>query len=283
MTIQRHRNIGVTGAHDKTILVDAFYEDARKHQPIVVFAHGFKGFKDWGTFDLIGERFVEAGFGFIKLSFSHNGVPPDAPYEITDKATFGQNNFSKELADLDALLNWIQDTTLIPPEVLNRTDINLIGHSRGGTMVIIKTSEDSRVKRGISWSAPADLEARWTTEQYDQWREDGVYYVLNGRNGDYLPLYWQLAEDMEANQERFHIQNALADMDKPFMVAHGTEDESVPQEEAIKLKKWNSNVKLELIPGASHTYGGYHPYEEDHLPQTLQHLVKASIRFLEDN
>ncbi len=283
MTIKRHRNIGITGANNKTILVDAFYEDARKHQPIVLFAHGFKGFKDWGTFDMIGERFVEAGFGFIKFNFSHNGVRPDAPYEITDKETFGQNNFSKELADLEAILDWIQHTNLIPEEILNHSDLNLIGHSRGGSIILIKAAEDFRVKRAVCWSAPAELEARWTKEEYDQWRHQGVFYVVNGRNGEYLPLYWQLAEDMKANQERLNIKRAIENMDKPFMVAHGTEDEAVPQEEALKLKRWNANVKLELIPGASHTYGGYHPYEADHLPQTLRHLLKASFRFIEEN
>lgn len=282
MSIQRQRNIAIEGANGRTVLVDAFYEDARKLQPVVVFAHGFKGFKDWGTFDLIGERFVEAGFGFIKFNFSHNGVPPEAPYEITDKTAFGENNYTKELTDLDSLLEWVRETSLIPAEVLNREDLTLVGHSRGGSVTIIKTCEDERVTRGISWSAPADLAARWTPSEYESWQKEGVFYVVNGRNGESLPLYWQLAEDMEANQNRFDLEQQVQQLSKPLMVAHGTEDEAVPQEEALKLKSWNSQIKLELIPGASHTYGGYHPYPENKLPQSLGHLLKACFRFIHE-
>lgn len=280
MTIQLQRNISITGAEGKTVLLDTFYEDARKNQPIVIFAHGFKGFKDWGTFDLIGEHFVEAGFGFIKFNFSHNGVPPEAPYEITDKEAFGLNNFTKELSDLDAVIEWAQATHLIPPGVMERQNITLVGHSRGGSVTILKTSEDPRINRGISWSAPADLVARWTQEQYEHLRKEGVFYVVNGRNGESLPLYRQIADDLKANQQRFNIKHHIENLEKPFMVAHGTEDEAVPQEDALQLKSWNSDVKLELVPGASHTYGGYHPFEDHELPQSLNHLLRACCRFI---
>jgi dienelactone hydrolase len=280
MQIERQRHIRVNGADNQPVLLDAFYDKARRQQPVVIFVHGFKGFKDWGTFDLIGERMVEAGYGFVKLNFSHNGVPPDAPYEITDPETFGRNTFSRELTDLAAVLDWVQMTTLIPEDVLDRTNLNLIGHSRGGSVVILKSAEDSRVQKGISWSAPADLYKRWTDEQYEQWRQEGVYYITNGRNGAQLPLYWEMAQDMEANRERFDVQRAIETMEKPFMVAHGTEDEAVPQEDAIQLKSWNSAVKLELVPGAGHTFGGYHPYEGSVLPQPLDQAVNASLRFL---
>ena len=180
-------------------------------------------------------------------------------------------------------MDWVQLTTLIPEGVLDRTNLNLIGHSRGGSIVILKTAEDKRVQKGISWSAPCDLYKRWTEAQYEQWRQAGVYYVTNGRNGEQLPLYWELAEDMEANRERFDIQAAISTMDKPFMVAHGIEDEAVPQEDAVQLKSLNSNIKLELIPGAGHTYGGYHPFKGVELPRSLHHLVDASIRFLDQS
>ena len=283
MQIERQRHIRVSGADNQPVLLDAFYDKARRQQPVVIFVHGFKGFKDWGTFDLIGERMVEAGYGFVKLNFSHNGVPPDAPYEITDPEMFGRNTFSKELTDLTAVIDWVQSTSLIPDDALDRTNINLIGHSRGGSIVILASAEDKRVQKGISWSAPADLYKRWTAAQYEQWRRDGVYYVTNGRNGAQLPLYWELAEDMEANRERFHIQRAIETIGKPFMVAHGTEDEAVPQEDAIQLKSWNRDIKLELVPGAGHTFGGYHPFTETALPQSLDQVVGASIRFLDED
>ena len=41
-------NIIVDGKHGKPILLDVYWEATDKPKNIVLFAHGFKGFKDWG-------------------------------------------------------------------------------------------------------------------------------------------------------------------------------------------------------------------------------------------
>lgn len=281
--MEKKRNIRLEGAENKPILLDAFYNPDNHKQPVVIFTHGFKGFKDWGTFDLIGDHFVNAGFVFLKFNFSHNGVPPENPYEITDPETFGLNNFTKELSDLDAVIDWIKRTQLIPEEVIDTSRINLVGHSRGGSIVLLKSYEHDSVQKCVSWSAPCDLYQRWRESEFDQWKSEGVYYVVNGRNGDQLPLYWQLGEDMEHNRGRLDIQHAIKNIGKPTMIAHGTEDEAVPQEDAIQLKSWNRDIKLELIPGGSHTFGGYHPFHETKLPQALEQLVNSTIKFLKNS
>ena len=40
-------------------------------KPVILFNHGFKGFKDWGPFNLMASKFAEAGFVFIKMNFSY--------------------------------------------------------------------------------------------------------------------------------------------------------------------------------------------------------------------
>lgn len=34
--------------HDKPILTDVFYKQTCTKKPIVIFCHGYKGYKDWG-------------------------------------------------------------------------------------------------------------------------------------------------------------------------------------------------------------------------------------------
>ena len=77
------KNIRISGEDRKTIALDLFYQMSGK-QPLVIYAHGFNGFKDWGNFDLIATRFAEAGFCFLKFNFSHNGTTPELPEYFAD-------------------------------------------------------------------------------------------------------------------------------------------------------------------------------------------------------
>ena len=35
------------------------------NNPLVIFSHGFKGFKDWGPFNFISDKFVKSGLNFL--------------------------------------------------------------------------------------------------------------------------------------------------------------------------------------------------------------------------
>ena len=51
------KNIVINGKHNKPILLDFAYKVTGNAKPVVVFAHGFKGFKDWGHFNKVMEYF----------------------------------------------------------------------------------------------------------------------------------------------------------------------------------------------------------------------------------
>ena len=60
MTITK--NIIVPGKHEKPILTDVFYSNYNTSKPLIIFCHGYKGFKDWGAWDLMAKAFADAGF-----------------------------------------------------------------------------------------------------------------------------------------------------------------------------------------------------------------------------
>src|ERR1700748_884234 len=90
----------LNGSDNKPILLDITYKETNGTSPVILYAHGFNGFKDWGNFDLIAQQFTDAGFAFVKFNFSHNGTTPDHPNEFADLDAFGKNNYTKELKDL---------------------------------------------------------------------------------------------------------------------------------------------------------------------------------------
>jgi len=64
-----NKNIIIKGTHHKPILSDVFYNDNQVKKPIVIFAHGYKGYKDWGAWNLVAKAFANSGFVFIKFNF----------------------------------------------------------------------------------------------------------------------------------------------------------------------------------------------------------------------
>lgn len=276
------KNIRLKGADDRPFLLDAYFDQANTEQPVVIFSHGFKGFKDWGHWSFIARSFVEAGFVFITYNFSHNGTTVDASFDFEDLEAFGNNNFSKELFDLGEVINWLQsDNCEIPKGVFNIGKLSLIGHSRGGALSIIKASKDDRVKALITWASVDRLDYAWGAEGFlENWRAQGVYHVINGRTGQEMPLYFQLFEDFQSNQPDLDTRHALKKMNQPYLIIHGKADPGVNYQSAKNLNEWYPGSQIRLIEAADHVFGGRHPFEEEQLPAASKELVDSSISFL---
>lgn len=43
------KNLILNRKKQKPILWDAFFNSSKTQKPLVVFCHGYKGFKDWGS------------------------------------------------------------------------------------------------------------------------------------------------------------------------------------------------------------------------------------------
>ncbi|MBS1765066.1 MAG: dienelactone hydrolase family protein [Bacteroidetes bacterium] len=276
--MNRIRNIIIPGRHYKPVIADLYYPDSSHPLPVVLFAHGFKGFKDWGTFPLVAESFAKAGFAFIKFNFSYNGTTAQSPDEFADMDAFGNNNFTKELDDLQTLLDWLAEYNL-EKEVFNLSDISLAGHSRGGAIAIIKAAEDSRISRLATWASPVDFTKYISQEQLSVWRQSGVIYVENSRTLQQMPLYYQLAEDVMSNPERINIERASKQIVIPHVIIHGTEDETVNFADALILHSWNKRAEFVAIDHANHSFGAQHPYTNHLLTPHYQQVVDQTIKF----
>ncbi|MGB3344746.1 MAG: alpha/beta fold hydrolase [Aequorivita sp.] len=279
MTIQK--NLILESKGKRPILYDVYRPKSEAlSTPLVIFCHGYKGFKDWGAWHLVAEAFAEAGFCFLKFNFSHNGGTVEQPIDFPDLEAFAQNNFSLELDDLDRILNSIENgNEHLPTDVSN---ISIIGHSRGGGIVIIKTSEDERIDKVVSWAGVSDFKARFHegTQAFQTWKNQGVMKVENSRTKQMLPHYFQFYEDFKAHESRFTIKRAVENLKVPFLIVHGDEDSTVSLQEAKAMHSWNPNSSLEIISAGDHVFGAKHPWKGNVLPLELQKVVKITIDFL---
>ncbi len=273
------KNILIPGKHNKPILTDVYYLEDDKPKPIIVFCHGYKGFKDWGAWNLMAEEFAKTGFCFIKFNFTYNGGTVEQPIDFPDLESFGNNNYTKELDDLDSVLNWIE-TNLRENNNIDTSNITLLGHSRGGGIVIIKAEEDSRISKVISLAGVSDYENRFPKgDAFDKWRKEGVYYVLNGRTKQNMPHFYQFFEDFENNKDRLNIKRAASNLKIPHLIIHGSHDTSVSIEEAKNLNEWNPKSTIKIIKDADHVFNSKHPWDKKEMPQQLIQVIKAIIEF----
>ena len=265
----------------KPIIFDCFYNESTEPKSIVIFCHGYKGFKDWGAWDLVAQAFTEAGFFFIKFNFSHNGGTMDQPIDFPDLEAFAQNNYSLELEDLNRVVEHFSNDNEYFQE-RNVENISLIGHSRGGGIALIKAEEDSRICKVATWAGVSDYKSRFKegTDGFKKWGQTGRFYVENGRTKQQMPHDWQFYTNFLKNENRLTISRAAKALSKPWLIVHGDNDTSVLITEGEELHKWNVNSNFEKIKEANHVFGATQPWNKTKLPKHLKDVVEKTIKFL---
>ena len=274
------KNISIEGKHQKPIVTDVFYNETHQPKKIVVFCHGYKGFKDWGAWNLMAEAFANAGFFFIKFNFSHNGGTLEQPIDFPDLEAFGNNNYTKELDDLAFVIDWIFNANEYKNEV-DLQQVSLLGHSRAGGIVLLKSNEDSRIKKVITLASVCDFGKRTATiGDLDQWKKEGVKYVVNGRTKQNMPHFYQFYENFIQNKERLDIKKATEQLAIPHLLIHGDSDTSVLIDEAENLQLWNPNADYKIIKNADHVFNVKHPWKQKDMSKEMEEVVNLCINFI---
>lgn len=266
---------------EKSILLDVSYCDDGKKKPIVIFCHGYKGFKDWGYWNAMAENYAEENLFFLKFNFSHNGGTINNPIVFPDLTAFGENNFIKELDDLETVISWITSPINTYSKEINTKEIILIGHSRGGGIVTIKASEDKRITKVITLAGVSDYKSRFPVgQELAHWEREGVTFIENSRTKQQMPHYFQFYTNFIENEQRLTISKAIKNLSKPYLIVHGTADETVTLKEAKDLHSWNTKSELFTIQNANHVFGSSHPCDKETLPVDLQIAITKTIGFI---
>jgi dienelactone hydrolase len=256
------------------ILIDVRAGGRTSSRPAVLVLHGFKGFKDWGMFPHLAERLALAGFTAVSPNLSGSGVDDAGEFSLPDR--FGHNTFSAELQDAGRVIDALMQGELgVPPP----STLGLVGHSRGGGIAALQTARDPRVRALVTWAAISRVE-RWPQDQRTAWRTAGHTEIQNARTGQILPLYTDVLDDIEQNAESLDIEAAAGRIRIPWLIIHGTEDESVGFSEAESLKAASSRKGTQLLPieQGGHTFGATHPWRSS-TPQ-LDTVFDATIQWL---
>ncbi len=274
------KNIAITGQHGRPIVTDLFFNQDALQKPVVIFCHGYKGFKDWGAWDIMAQQFAKAGYFFVKFNFSHNGGTLENPIDFPDLEAFANNTYSKEIDDLQSVLDWIWTSNPHQSET-NLDQIYIIGHSRGGGIVTLTASQDKRIKKIVSLAGVCDFRSRFLegTQHFEDWKNNGITHVENTRTKQQLPHKFSFYQDFIANEARLTIKTAAQAIDVPHLIVHGNADTSVTLADGENLHKWSPKSQLFVVEGADHVFGIKHPWEDDSLSAHMNEVVEKVLGF----
>lgn len=274
-------NTSFIGSQNRKSLLRIYYPDKLDNAPILLFAHGFKGFKDWGHFPLIQQSFADAGFIIVAFNFSHNGGTVENPIDFPDLEAFSENTYLKEVADVGFVLDWISERKHDYFLAANINHISLLGHSRGGGISLLAAYKFEAIKKVVTWAAVADFVERLPSEtELEEWKNTGVYHLKNGRTNQEMPMKYEFVESLLKNKDELNIESAVRNSKKPILLMHGVNDETVALENAQRIQSWNNKVQLVALGNCNHTFNGKHPWVEAQLPEVTKQAIKATALFL---
>lgn len=253
-------------------------DSKQEHLPVILFLHGFKGFKDWGAFPEGCRELSKGGFAVLAMNFSMNGVG-ESMTEFDQLDLFARETLSQDLDDVGTVIKGLQEKMITGKDVSLATDtIGVLGHSRGGHTAVAAAAEYPQIKCLATWSAVADYNARWSDEMISDWEEKGVTEIKNGRTGQIMPVKDIVYKDAIENADRLMAVKRVQELEIPALFVHSKGDEAVPYSEAQKLYEHcdAEQKKLELIPDSGHTFDTAHPFENDQLPDPFAKVVNLT-------
>lgn len=198
---------------------------------IVVIGHGVTGNKDRPFVVALGEGLAAAGINALRFSFAGNG---------DSEGKFVDCTITKEVSDLGTVL-----------DALTGKEICYIGHSMGGAVGVIRTSEDDRIKQLVSLAGMVDTKKFAETEFGEEEPDKGLMW-----EDEDCPLSSAYMNDLRGIGT---LVERGADIKVPWLLVHGTEDDVVLfQDSTDILAKAGDNAELLELTGANHVFAGEH-------------------------
>lgn len=245
-------------------------------QPILIFCHGFKGFKDWGSFPYACEQLARRGITVIRINFSHNGVG-ETDFDELDK--FSINTYEKELEDLTTLVAQLNAGKLPLPQTADRNQLFIVGHSKGGGDAILFGADHPQVKGIITWNGIADVNL-FDAKLRSEIAENGVGYIANARTHQQMPITQAVIDDVDRNREAYDLLAKVSKMEQPLQIVQGDADFARLVEGAKRLHAADADSRLHVVAAGDHVWNTRHPFAGT-TPQ-LEEAIEVTASFIQD-
>ncbi|KFK27517.1 hypothetical protein AALP_AA8G393500 [Arabis alpina] len=235
-------------------LVGLLHETGSKE--VVVLCHGFRSNKNNQTMNSVAAAIEKEGISAFRFDFSGNGE---------SEGSFYYGNYNHEADDLRSVIQHFSNINRVVPIIL--------GHSKGGDVVLLYASKYHDIRNVINLSGRYDLKRgmaeRLGEDFLERIKQQGFIDVGDGKSG------YRVTEESLTERLNTDMHEACLKIDKECRVltVHGSDDEVIPVEDAKEFAKIIPNHKLEIVEGADHCYTKH----QNQLVSTVMEFIKIVI------
>ncbi|KMZ68914.1 Esterase/lipase/thioesterase [Zostera marina] len=248
--------IVLTNAHEEKLIGIL---QKTESDDVTIICHGFRFSKESKPTVDISDALLKAGISTFRFDFSGNGE---------SEGEFKYANYWREVEDLRTAVVYFSNTRNIPVRAI-------IGHSKGGNVVVLYASKYHDVPRVVNIAGRFDLKAgveeRLGVDFLQKIKTDGfVEVTTTGTGGTYRVTEESLMDRLDTK-----MTPACSEIDRncKVLTIHGSSDEVTPVADAWEFDKVVPNHEVRIIEGADHFFVCPHTEE----------LVLIIIEFLKNS
>lgn len=206
---------------------------------LVIVCHGFQSSKERIPMVNLAAALEKEGISAFRFDFAGNGE---------SEGSFQYGNYRREAEDLRAVVQHFHGE--------NRVISAVIGHSKGGNVVLLYASKYNDVHTVVNISGRFNLEkgmeGRLGKDFLLRLKQHGYIDVFNRKGKfEYRVTEESLKDRLTTD---IHAVCLLIQQECRVLTVHGSMDKLVPAEDALEFAKFIPNHKLHIIKGANHEY-----------------------------
>ncbi|KAM7276937.1 hypothetical protein ACFE04_018803 [Oxalis oulophora] len=233
---EKQQKVIVTNKHGEK-LVGLLHETCSPQ--IVILCHGFRSSKDNNIMTSLAQALQNEGISAFRFDFAGNGE---------SEGSFEYGNYWREADDLHAVIQHFKS--------VNRVISVILGHSKGGGVVLLYAAKYQDVPAVVNVSGRYDLkigvEDRLGKEYLQKIKEVGFIDVKNKTGSvEYRVTADSLMDRLNTNM---HEECLKIDKECRVLTVHGSDDEIIPVGDALEFAKIIPNHELKIVQGANHCY-----------------------------
>lgn len=232
----QQRRVVIENNHDEK-LSGILHETGSKQ--LVIVCHGFQSSKERIPMVNLAAALEKEGVSAFRFDFAGNGE---------SEGSFQYGNYRREAEDLRAVVQHFRRE--------NRVISAVIGHSKGGNVVLLYASKYNDVHAVVNISGRFNLEkgmeGRLGQDFLLRLKQHGYIDVFNRKGKfEYRVTEESLKDRLTTD---IHAVCLLIQQECRVLTVHGSMDKFVPAEDALEFAKFIPNHKLHIIKGANHEY-----------------------------
>jgi uncharacterized protein len=276
------KNWSIPGADGQPIFGNTHLPEAQP-RGVIIIAHGFKGYKDYGMFPPIAAHAAAHRYIAHRFNFSHSGMTNNLDtFERPD--LFERDTWNKQVHDLRTVIEHTAQGELEGDNL----PLILLGHSRGGTTVLLtaaRFADDSTFPQPagiITIAAPNGCNFLSEAEQHTL-LERGYLDSPSSRTGQMLRIGNAFLQEQLDDPQNHDVLALVPRIRCPLLIVHGENDPTVPASCAASIANAATiptTVHIIPGPGADHVLNTPNPMPLNAAPSPqLAAALNAMIDF----